>query len=167
MNKFMKSSLLLCAIMLSVAVPKNIMAVQSSIQVLANVVSSLAVAGSNNLDFGSVTPSVNKSIDQKTSASAGVWNITSAGTPEVQINFINLPGQLVSGLDVLNIVYAASTGTFQATSTDLISLASGTTSFLVAGSLDVWLGGTVYPTANQPGGAYTATVILEVTLTGN
>lgn len=167
MNKYVGSCLLLGAMCLLVAVPQKIVAVQSSIQVLANVVSSLAVAGSRDLDFGDVTPGVAKVIDQKTSASAGVWNITSAGTPEVQLNFINLPGQLTSGTDVLNVTYNGSVGTVQATATDIPSLATGATSFLVAGALDVWLGGTVFPTASQPGGAYSATVILEVTLTGN
>lgn len=167
MKKYVGSCLLLGAICLVVAVPQRIMAVQSSIQVLANVVSSLAVAGATNLDFGDVTPGIAKSIDQKASASAGVWNITSAGTPEVQISFVNLPGQLISGADVLNIAYTASVGTVQATSTDILSLAAGTTSFLVAGALDVWIGGTVFPSSSQPGGAYSATVILEVTLTGN
>lgn len=167
MNRKIGSCLRLGVLCLLVAVPQEIMAVQSSIQALANVVSSLAVAGATNLDFGNVTPGVAKSINQKTSASAGVWNITSAGTPEVQISFVNLPGQLNSGGDVLNITYTASTGTVQATSADILSLAAGTTSFLVAGGLDVWLGGTVFPTAVQPGGAYSATVTIEVTLTGN
>lgn len=141
--------------------------VSASMQATATVVSSLTVTSSNDLEFGDVTPGVNKNIDHKTSGSAGLWNILGSGAAEVQLSFASLPGQLVSGSNTLNVVYAASSGTVQSTSVDIPVLAAGATDNLVGGSLDVWIGGTVYPGASQPGGYYSTTLTLEVTLTGN
>lgn len=159
---------LLCGVVfLLVMVPYQALSVQSSIQALANVMASLAVAGANDLDFGDVTPGVNKSVDNLTSALAGQWDIAGNGAEEVLMSFIALPAQLVSGANVLNATYLGSTGTLQATSIPIPNLAAGATTNLVGGVLSVWIGGTVYPTAVQAGGAYTATITLDVTLTGN
>ncbi len=141
--------------------------VSASMQATATVVASLTVTSSNDLEFGIVTPGVNKTIDHKTSGSAGCWNILASGTAEVQLSFTSLPGQLTTGAENLSVAYTASVGTIQGTSVDIPVLAAGATDNLVGGSLDVWIGGIVFPGASQPGGDYTATLTLEVTLTGN
>lgn len=167
MKKLINVSLLCGVICVLAMVPYQALSVQSSIQALANVVSALTVSGTNDLDFGNVTPGVNKSVSNLTSAMAGQWDVSGTGSAEVQLGFTNLPGQLVSGANVLNATYLASTGTAQATSISIPSLAAGATTNLVGGVLSIWIGGTVYPTAGQPGGAYSALITLDVTLTGN
>ena len=167
MKKQIDFRLLGGVVCLLIMVPYQALSVQSSIQALANVVSSLTVTSANNLDFGDVTPGVNKSVDNQVSAMAGQWDVAGTGSAEVLLGFTALPTQLVSGGNVLNASYLASTGTVQATSIPIPNLAAGATTNLVGGALSIWIGGTVYPSANQPGGAYTATITLNVTLTGS
>jgi hypothetical protein len=152
---------------LALLAPNSIAQVSTSMQATATVVSSLTVTSSNDLEFGNVTPGVNKTVDHKTSADAGLWSIQGSGAAEVQLSFTSLPGQLTTGTENLSVSYTASVGTVQSTSVDIPILAAGATDNLVGGSLDVWIGGTVYPGASQPDGDYSATLTLEVTLTGN
>jgi len=140
-----------------------------SILATATVAASLTVTGNTNLDFETVTKGVPKAVDKATSARAGEWAIAGgAGVEQVQLAFTTLPAQLTSGGNNMPIVFNAtdaSYGTVQGTATAM-NPAAGATTNLVAGALNVWIGGTVSPGAAQAGGAYAATIVLDVTLTG-
>ncbi len=140
-----------------------------SILATATVAASLTVTGNNNLEFETVTKGVPKTVDKITSARAGEWAIAGGtGVEQVQLAFTTLPAQLTSGGDNMPIAFNAtdaSYGTVQGTAT-AINPAAGATTNLVGGTLTVWIGGTVSPGAAQAGGAYSATVVLDVTLTG-
>ncbi len=140
-----------------------------SILATATVAASLTVTGANNLDFETVTKGVPKSVNKATAATAGEWTIAGgAGVEQVQLAFTTLPAQLTSGGNNMPIAFNAtdaSYGTIQGTATAM-NPAAGATTNLVAGGLTIWIGGTVSPGAAQVGGSYSATVVLDVTLTG-
>lgn len=160
---------LILLILLLMSVPRPTAQESATIQATATVVSSLSVTGDNGLDFQTVTPGVPKSVDKAVSANAGHFVISGSGTDEVQLQFTTLPNQLADGGNSMPIAFGvtdASYGSDQGTATDMDPTGTVTTN-LVAGALEVWLGGTVSPGAGQAGGSYSASVVLQVTLTGN
>lgn len=171
-TKQMKYRIIIALILLGLIImsgPKPTAQESASIQATATVVSSLSVTGDNGLDFQTVTPGVPKSVDKATSASAGHFVISGSGTDEVQLQFTTLPSQLAAGGNTMPLSFGAtdaSYGTDQGTATAMNPTGVVTTN-LVAGALEVWLGGTVNPGAGQAGGNYAASVVLQVTLTGN
>lgn len=146
-----------------------------TIQALATVMSSLTVNGVSNLDFGAVTPGVNKSVDKIASANAGEWGITGSGGAEVTLAF-TLPDSLTHSGGIVKMALAFNatdatynnTGTGQGAPTAIINPASVTTANLGAGGgMSVWIGGMAMPTVAQTGGSYAADVVITVTYTGN
>ena len=147
-----------------------------TIQALATVVSSLSVVGSSNLQFGAVTPGINKSVDKAAVGFAGEWNVTGTANAEVTMD-ITLPDSLVTSDSVayLRINFTSTdaswddgTGTGQTGPAGILDPNSFATLRLGAGAqLSVWLGGTVLPSISQTGGDYAADVILTVAYTGN
>ncbi len=160
---------LVLLILLLMSAPKPTAQESATIQATATVVSSLTITGDNGLNFQTVTPGVPKSVDKATSADAGHFVISGSGTDEVQLQFTTLPSQLAAGGATMPISFGATDaayGTDQGTATAMNPTGVVTTN-LSAGSLEVWLGGTVNPGAGQAGGNYSANVVLQVTLTGN
>ena len=165
--------MLLCLI---IAVPGLHAQEYGTIQALATVVSSLSVVGSSNLQFGAVTPGINKSVDKATVGFAGEWNVTGTANAEVTMD-ITLPDSLVTSDSVayLRINFTNTdaswddgTGTGQTGPAGILDPNSFATLRLGAGAqLSVWLGGTVLPSISQTGGDYAADVILTVAYTGN
>jgi hypothetical protein len=147
----------------------------ATIQALANVVTTLSIVGVNNLQFGSVNPGTNKSVDKSTPGLAGEWEIT--GDPAAEISFeFELPDSLmhVDSAAGLPCIFANSdasysngtgsqfspTGTLNPNTFSAEDIGGG-------GSVTVWIGGTVMPRVGQAGGPYAADVILTVMYTGN
>ena len=160
---------LILLVLLIMSAPKPTAQESATIQATATVVSSLSVTGDNGLNFQTVTPGVPKAVDKATSADAGHFVISGAGTDEVQLQFTTLPNQLSAGGNTMPISFGAtdaSYGNDQGTATAM-NPTGVVTANLVAGALEVWLGGTVSPGAAQTGGNYAASVVLQVTLTGN
>ena len=149
---------------------------RGTIQALATVVSSLNVIGTNNLQFGTVTPGVNKSVDKATVGFAGEWEITGTSNAEVSIDF-QLPDSLVTtdSLAFLRIVfnntdasYDDGTGAGQIVPAGVLDPNGPST--LNIGNLStlmIWIGGTVIPRIYQTGGDYAADVVLTVAYTGS
>lgn len=145
-----------------------------TIQATASVVASLTVTGSNNLQFGSVTPGTPKSVDKATAGSAGEWTITGTASAEVTLDF-TLPTELTDGaaatmpisFSTTDASYEDGSGGGQAAPAGVINPAVVSTLNLSgAGDMTVWIGGSVNPGIAQTGGNYSGDIVLTVTYTG-
>jgi hypothetical protein len=145
------------------------------IQAVATVVTSMSVSGSHDLDFGSVTPGVPKSVQKETAGSAGEWLIAGSASAEVTVDF-DLPPALshsVSGqlmplsFTSTDASYSDGSGSQSAPTGTLNPNGPSTIDIGPGGSLLIWIGGTVAPTVSQTGGDYSADITLTVTYTGN
>jgi len=134
----------------------------ASISALATVLSPITVSGARDLDFGSVFPSVNKTIGV-TAATSGRFDATGTTLANVDISF-TLPGTLVSGGN--NLTINSWSGCWNPTANNAtvactaFTPSGSTTSvnFGAAGNLWVFVGATVAPTAAQATGSYSANV---------
>jgi hypothetical protein len=135
----------------------------ASIQATATVLSALTVAAGNNLQFGNVTPGVNKTI-AITDAGVGTFTVTKAATSGVTLSF-TLPTNLASGADQLPIgswTGAWNTSATTAGANGFTPSAAGTNTSVTAGtSLTVFVGATVSPVAAQAAGNYSGTVTMS------
>ncbi len=160
----------MCSCLLFTATARS---VSDDISATADVQTPLTVTGSADLVFGTVFPGVNKPVAYTDAVNAGQWDITGEAAAEVTLEFTALPATLASGGNTLPITYAA-TDAGHCTTDDPGSATSfnpavGATTDLHAatGALFVWIGGTVEPPEDQAAGAYTGTITLNVSYTGN
>jgi hypothetical protein len=147
----------------------------ATIQALANVVTTLSIIGVNNLQFGSVNPGTNKSVDKSTPGLAGEWEITGDPAAEISLEF-ELPDSLMhvdsaAGLPCIfansDASYSDGTGTQFSPTGTLNPNTFSAKDIGAGGTMTVWIGGTVLPRVGQAGGPYAADVILTVMYTGN
>jgi len=135
----------------------------ASINATATVLSALTVTGASDLQFGNVTPGVNKTV-AITDAGAGRFDITKAAATGVALSF-TLPTDLNSGGNLLPI--GSWTGGWNTSATPagangFVPGASATNTAVTAGTtISVYVGGTVSPAAAQAAGAYTGTVTMD------
>ncbi len=169
----MTKRFLLVAVCTCLASTMTAKPVSDDISATADVQTPLTVTGSADLVFGTVFPGVNKAVAYTDAVNAGQWDISGEAAAEVTLEFTVLPANLTSGGNNLPIVYAAddaghNTTDAPGTATDF-DPAVGATADLDAGTgaLYVWIGGTVQPPEDQAAGAYTATITLNVSYTGN
>jgi len=135
----------------------------AGIQATATVLSALTVAAGNNLQFGNVTPGVNKTVGFA-AAGAGRFDVTKADGAGVTLSF-TLPTDLTSGTDLLPI--GSWTGGWNTTqtpagATGFTPSPAGTNTAATAGTaLHVYVGATVSPAAGQAAGSYIGTVTMS------
>ncbi|UCG61265.1 MAG: hypothetical protein JSV52_13230 [Candidatus Zixiibacteriota bacterium] len=149
---------------------------QGTIQALATVISSLNVVGTNNLQFGTVTPGVNKAVDKANVSYAGEWTVTGTSNAEVTVDFV-LPSSLATAdsLAFMNIIFSGTdasyddgTGGGQTAPAGVIDPnGPSTLNISAGGTLMIWIGGMVLPTVSQTGGDYANDVVLTVAYTGS
>lgn len=162
---------------IGIALLTGIVAAQERATILATatVVSSLTVVGTNNLQFGTVTPGVNKSVDKATLGFAGEWTISGTSSAELSIQF-GLPDSLltIDSLSGMRISFAssdASYGTLPAHQTVPVGILdpNGPSADRLGanGQMLIWIGGTVFPRISQTGGDYSAEILLTVAYTGS
>jgi hypothetical protein len=140
----------------------NAHAQSATIQALATVLTPITVTGARNLDFGTVFPGINKTIGV-TAATSGRFDATGTALANVDISF-TLPTNLVSGAN--NLAISTWTGCWNPTANNASVACTAFTpsgaavpvNFGVAGSLWVFVGATVAPTAGQATGSYSANV---------
>lgn len=147
-----------------------------TIQAIATVVSSLQVIGLNNLNFGTVTPSINKSVSRVDVGFAGEWQVNGSASAQLTVDF-TLPNFLYTAdSSATMLIQFSSTdasyddGTGGGQTIPLGTVDPNGPSVLVlgvGGSLWFWIGGTVLPTISQTGGDYSADIILTVAYTGS
>jgi hypothetical protein len=134
----------------------------ANINATATVFQAMTVSGARDLDFGNVFPGVNKVIGVG-AATSGQFALTGQSSANVNLTF-TLPANLASGGNNLPIgtwTGCHNTSNSTAGCTAFTPSAAATASaFSGAGSLWVWVGGTVSPAANQAAGVYTGTVTL-------
>ncbi len=148
----------------------------ATIQAVANVLPALLITGENDLEFGTVFPGTDKSVDKATLGSAGEFHIQGNNNAEITLDF-DLPAQLdhetiAAAMDILFVATDASyddeSGGGQLSPAGIMDPRVITTLDLgPTGQLDVWIGGTVQPTLTQTGGDYSGDVTLTVAYTGN
>lgn len=149
---------------------------RATIQAVATVVSSLSVVGVRNLDFGTVTPGIDKSVDKTDVGFAGEWEITGSPVAEVTVDFY-LPTELITAdslstlpifFNATDVSYEDGTGGGQTSPAGLINPNGPSTQNIgAAGTLNIWIGGRVAPAISQTGGDYSADILIEVAYTGS
>jgi hypothetical protein len=136
----------------------------ATIQATATVVSAVTVAAGNNLQFGNVTPGVNKTV-AIADAGAGRFDVVKAANEGVTLSF-TLPTNLTSGGNNLPIgswTGGWNTSATPAGATAFTPSAGGTNTTATAGTgIFVYVGATVSPAAAQAAGSYTGDVTMSV-----
>jgi len=167
----------LAAIVLLAGPPETQAQESATIQALATVISSLSITGNNNLQFGTVTPGVSKSVDKSEPGFAGEWSVTGSVGAEITLDFI-LPDSLVLVGDSTNgmpISFLSTDASFDdgsgggqlAPSGVIDPNGLGTERLGASGQMTIWIGGRVNPRIAQTGGDYAEDVVLSVAYTGN
>lgn len=168
---------LVLACLLTLTVQSMAVAQESgTIQAIATVVSGLRVTGMNNLDFGTVLPGIDKSVDKTDVGFAGEWEVTGQFMAELNVDFI-LPGDLYTAdsnaammidFSATDVSYDDGTGGGQVAPLGIVNPNGPNVMNLgSSGILSIWIGGTVRPTISQTGGDYSADVTLIVAYTGS
>lgn len=174
MNGAFRLLLVLCFCF--VAVSPAVHAQESAtLKATATVMTTLTINAMNNLQFGSVSPGVNKSVDKTDVGFAGEWSIIGAPSAEIAVNF-SLPTEMVTADSLSSMTmsfnstdasYEDGTGGGQTAPAGLINpIWPSSRNIGLGGTLSVWIGGTVEPTISQTGGDYSADVILTIAYTG-
>jgi hypothetical protein len=148
----------------------------ATIQALATVVSTLHITGITNLNFGTVTLGINKSVNKNVTGQAGQWDITGNPSSEINLDF-TLPTQLrtTDSLATMNISFSNTDASYddgsgggQSAPVGVLNPNGPSTHNLgIGGLMSVWIGGTVHPSISQTAGDYAADIILTVAYTGN
>lgn len=136
----------------------------ANIQATATVLSAVTVAAGNDLQFGNVTPGVNKTL-AIADAGAGRFDVTKAGGQGVTLAF-TLPANLTDGGNNLPIgswTGGWNTSATPAGATAFTPSAAGTNTTATAGTgISVYVGATVSPGVAQVAGSYSGTVTMSV-----
>jgi hypothetical protein len=151
-------------------------------QATATVLAVLAVTSTHDLAFGDVMQGVPKTADKTLVSDAGVFSVSGAGGQEISM-FMELPDYLwCSTADSEDRLVIS----FSTTDADIDTTAAGTPAAHGGGAvvdqdpyslpdmplggadniLQIFLGGTVYPSVDQRAGSYTADIVLTVAYTG-
>jgi len=167
----------LAAILVSVGPPQVQAQESATIQALATVVSSLSITGDNNLQFGTVTPGVSKTVDKSEPGFAGQWSIVGGIGAEITLDFtlpdsLLLVGDSTNGMPIsfspLDASWDDGSGGGQLAPSGVIDPNGlGTERLGASGQMVVWIGGRVTPRIAQTGGDYAEDVVLSVAYTGN
>ena len=135
----------------------------ANINATATVLAALTVTGATDLQFGNVTPGVNKTV-AIADAGAGRFDITKAASSGVALSF-TLPANLTSGANTLPIgtrTVGWNTSATPAGATSFTPSAAATNTTVTAGTaISVYVGATVSPAAAQAAGAYTGVVTMS------
>ena len=136
----------------------------ANIQATATVLSAVTVTAGTDLQFGNVTPGVNKVV-AIADAGAGRFDVIKAATQGVTLSF-TLPTDLTSGANNLPIgswTGGWNTSATPAGATTFTPSPAGTNTAATAGTtISVYVGATVSPAAAQVAGAYTGDVTMSV-----
>jgi hypothetical protein len=136
----------------------------ANIQATATVLSAVIVTAGNDLQFGNVTPGVNKTV-AIADAGAGRFDVVKAANEGLTLSF-TLPTDLADGGN--NLPIGSWTGGWNTTqtpsgATGFTPNAGGTNTTATAGTgIFVYVGATVSPPAAQPAGSYSGTVTMSV-----
>jgi hypothetical protein len=141
----------------------------SNITASATVAAALTASTIQNLAFGTVIPSFNRTVTTNDAANAGIVRFAGGANAEVNVTLPTLPANLSDGTNSLPISYTSAYAVTQAGAQTSFTPATGATTRLDAttGFLFVFVAGTVSPGAGQVAGAYTGTITVQAAYTGN
>jgi hypothetical protein len=145
-----------------------------SLKAVATVLPTISVTGTHDLNFETVMPGVDKSVDKLSVGQAGEFQIHGTILAEVTLDF-TLPDSLALGTAILPISFSSTDASYDDGTAGGQQSPAGTINPNIQNALRlgadgymfVWLGGTVNPTLLQNSGDYEAEVTLTVTYTGN
>jgi hypothetical protein len=134
----------------------------ANIQATATVLSAVTVTGIQDLQFGNVTPGVNKTV-AIADAGAGRFDVTKAANQGLTLSF-TLPTDLSDGTN--NLPIGTWTGGWNTSATPAGATAfnpvTGTNTAATAGTgITVYVGATVSPAGAQVAGNYSGTVTMS------
>jgi hypothetical protein len=135
----------------------------------------LSVLNVSNLEFGSVPPGVATTVDPKTAANAGKFEIRGTSGAEISVT-LALPTQLVVGPWSMPLSFGSQGACYRNRDQQPQCAYFDPSASLVTrirnrkfpdNLLIVWVGGTVNPALTQFPGVYHASVLLTAAYTGN
>lgn len=135
----------------------------------------LSIGQKNDLLFGAVTPGLATTVDPRTAATPGMWEIHGSRDAEIAVSFA-LPDSLRVGPHAMPIAFGAQAGCGrnrnQQNQCSYFDPASGWVDRIrnnptPKDTYYIWMGGTVSPAAGQFPGIYKGTITLTVAYTGN
>ncbi len=135
----------------------------------------LSIAQQNDLDFGAVVPGVPVTINARTNANAGWFEIHGQRNAEIAIT-MTLPTQLTTGFWTMPITFGNTAGCWRRQGGQNGCTLWNPNNVLVERIRNnnppnnvfwVWIGGTVSPAAAQHAGVYLGTITMSVVYTGN
>lgn len=135
----------------------------------------LSIAQANDLSFGTVVPGVPVTINARTNANAGWFQIHGARNAEIAITMA-LPTELSTGFWTMPIAFGGNAGCWRRQGGQGGCTLWDPNTVLVGrirnnnppnNTFFVWIGGTVTPSPTQHTGVYQGTVTMSVVYTGN
>jgi len=173
------SSLSRLAVMAALALTAPVAAVaqaSAAVGVAATIsTTALSIAQQNDLDFGAVMPGVPVTINARTSASAGWFEIHGQRNAEIAIT-MTLPAQLSTGFWTMPVTFGNTSGCWRRQGGQNACTLWNPNTVLVERIRNniapnnifwLWIGGTVSPAAAQHTGMYLGTITMSVVYTGN
>ena len=150
----------------------------ASMQVLVEISNiQISIAPLSQLHFGDVIPGTPRTVDPRTSVSAGKFEIRGARRAEFTLS-MTLPAELRAGAgpNAMPVAFGAVSGCYYQRDQQNNCTTYDPATILLArirptpppnNTLYVWLGGTVTPGGSQVPGSYLAVVTASVAYTGN
>ena len=143
--------------------------VTATITASATVLTGISITSKSDLDFGNdIVPGIQRVVD-KTNASSGRFSLSGSPNRQISISFIT-PTQLINGVNTMPITFGSSDAGYQIPGGSVVSFNPSivsNASFGSQGTMTVFLGGKVTPSANQASGFYTASITVNLQYTGN
>lgn len=144
------------------------------ILLLVELSSAQTITVNNNLLFGNMFPGIPSKISKYTASSAAEFHVTGTNGAELSIKF-TLPTYMSNtGFNIQLIFFntdcsidTSATPDQAAPTFDNLNPWTNLTYRLGSTGMLLWLGGTAVPRIVQPPGAYSATIVLTVSYTGN
>lgn len=169
-NMKLFKTVLTTAVILLVGICTQVNAQSATVQAEGEVLAPLSVTGTN-LSFGTeILPGLELSV-ARTEAGAAQFDITGADSKEITVDF-TLPTELTGAGDAIPITFGSDDAGYATTDDQAGAAAhdpSGTlttTLDATAGTLFVWLGGTISPAETQAAGSYSADITVDTAYTG-
>jgi len=169
MSKSLLTKVSAVAVAALLALPSTATAQSASISATATVATALTVTNVRNLGFGTVIPGFNRTINV-TDGTSGHFQVTGGANAEVAVSFSALPGVLTGPGTDLSVSYSATHNTTDnGGSGTSFTPGSGVTTRLdnTTGELHVYIGGVLTVPGGQTPGAYSATITMDASYTGN
>ncbi len=146
----------------------------------ANVMATLSIVGSQDLQFGNMFQGVAKSIGNNVDVFSGIFNISGAPSAGITISMV-MPDYmaLADGSDRMTVAFSPTDATIDTNNTTPSTVVGGdgwqdvnprnipaATVVGAGGQTNIYIGGRAIPAVNQKAGAYTGDVIVSVAYDG-